>query len=87
LLGASGSSDCRALQNQARELHWLLGKKTLEAEILKEALEHGLKKRVARPVCKGFARGNLIASTYPASHEGAFVKLLQEPVLKICTGR
>jgi transposase len=29
-----------ALQNQVRELHRLLGKKTLEAEILKEALEH-----------------------------------------------
>ena len=33
-------SDYRALQNQVRELHRLLGKKTLEAEILKEALEH-----------------------------------------------
>ena len=29
----------RALQNQVRELHRLLGKKTLETEILKEALE------------------------------------------------
>jgi len=28
------------LQNQVRELHRLLGKKTLEAEILKDALEH-----------------------------------------------
>jgi transposase len=35
------ASDYRALQNQVRELHRLLGKKTLEAEILKEALEHG----------------------------------------------
>ena len=33
-------SDYRTLQNQVRELHRLLGKKTLEAEILKEALEH-----------------------------------------------
>jgi len=33
------ASDYRALQNQVRELHRLLGKKTLEAEILKEALE------------------------------------------------
>lgn len=33
------ASDYRALQNH-RELHRLLGKKTLEAEILKEALEH-----------------------------------------------
>jgi transposase len=33
------ASEYRALQNQIRELHRLLGKKTLEAEILKEALE------------------------------------------------
>src|ERR1700756_3692024 len=31
------ASDYRALQNQVRELQRLLGKKTLEAEILKEA--------------------------------------------------
>jgi transposase len=36
------------LQNQVRELHRLLGKKTLETEILKEALEHatGSKKQL-----------------------------------------
>ncbi len=41
----------RALQNQVRELHRLLGKKTLEAEILKEALEHatGSKKQLRVP--------------------------------------
>ena len=33
-------SEYRALQNQVRELHRLLGKKALETEILKEALEH-----------------------------------------------
>ena len=33
------TSDYRALQNHVRELQRLLGKKTLEAEILKEALE------------------------------------------------
>ena len=33
------ASEYRALQNQVRELQRLLGKKTLEAEILKEALE------------------------------------------------
>ena len=50
------ASDYRALQNQVRELHRLLGKKTLEAEILKEALEHATssKKRMARPVRKWF---------------------------------
>jgi nicotinamide mononucleotide (NMN) deamidase PncC len=37
--------------NQVRELHRLLGKKTLEAEILKEALEHatGSKKQLRLP--------------------------------------
>ena len=33
------ASDYRALQSQVRELQRLLGKKTLEAEILKEAME------------------------------------------------
>src|SRR5215210_6507398 len=46
------ASDYRALQNQIRELHRLLGKKTLEAEILKEALEvaSGPKKGLLRSV-------------------------------------
>jgi transposase len=42
-LTAAGSGEqvvYRALQSQVRELQRLLGKKTLEAEILKEALEH-----------------------------------------------
>src|SRR5215469_4065805 len=45
------ASDYRALQNQVCELHRLLGKKTLEAEILKEALEHatGSKKQLRLP--------------------------------------
>lgn len=44
------ASDYRALQSQIRELHRLLGKKTLEAEILKEALEvsAGSKKHLLR---------------------------------------
>jgi transposase len=44
------ASEYRALQNQVHELHRLLGKKTLEAEILKEALEiaAGSKKRLLR---------------------------------------
>ena len=49
------ASDYRALQNQVRELHRLLGKKTLEAEILKEALE------VAAGPKKGMLR--LLSST------------------------
>ena len=45
------ASDYRALQSQVRELQRLLGKKTLEFEILKEALEHaaGTKKRLRLP--------------------------------------
>ena len=43
------ASDYRALQNQVRELQRVLGKKTLEAEILKEALERtGSKQRLLR---------------------------------------
>jgi len=43
------ASEYRALQNQVRELQRLLGKKSLEAEILKEALERtGSKKRLLR---------------------------------------
>ncbi len=34
------SDDHRAPQEQVRELHRLLGRKALEAEILKEALQH-----------------------------------------------
>src|SRR5215217_2597436 len=41
------ASDYRALQNQVRELQRLLGK-TLEAEVLKEALEVAARDRVAR---------------------------------------
>lgn len=45
------ASDFRALQNQVRELQRLLGKKTLEAEVLKEALEVvDSKKRLLRSV-------------------------------------
>jgi transposase len=45
------ASEYRALQHQVRELHRLLGKKTLEVEILKEALEHaaGSKKHLRLP--------------------------------------
>jgi transposase len=45
------ASDFWALQSQLRELQRLFGKKTLEAEILKEALEHatGSKKQLQLP--------------------------------------
>ena len=44
------ASDYRALQGQLREMQRLLGKKTMEAEILKEALElaGGQKKHLVR---------------------------------------
>jgi hypothetical protein len=44
------ASEYRALQNQVRELQRLLGKKTMEAEILKDALEvaAGSKKQMLR---------------------------------------
>jgi transposase len=46
------ASEYRALQSQVRELQRLLGKKTLETEILKEALEvsAGSKKQLLRPL-------------------------------------
>ena len=49
--GEVPASDYRALESQVRELQRLLGKKTLEAEILKEALEHatGSKKQLRLP--------------------------------------
>jgi transposase len=45
------ASDYRALQSQVRELQRLLGKKTLEAEILKEAsnMPRGAKKGLRLP--------------------------------------
>ena len=45
------ASDYRALQGQIREFHRLLGKKTMEAEIFKEALElaAGSKKQLRLP--------------------------------------
>lgn len=44
------ASEYRSLQSQVRELQRLLGKKTMEAEILKEALEvsAGSKKHLLR---------------------------------------
>jgi len=53
------ASEYRALQNQIRELQRLLGKKTLEAEVLKEALEvaAGPKKHLLRSL--SWPRGGL----------------------------
>src|SRR4051794_39428510 len=53
------ASEYRALQNQIRELQRLLGKKTLEAEVFKEALEvaSGPKKHLSRSL--SWPRGGL----------------------------
>jgi transposase len=65
------ASDYRALQNQIRELHRLLGKKTLEGEILKEALEYatGSKKRLRLPPKDDtrFTRTRLSVIVHPVS--------------------
>src|SRR6516165_10879768 len=53
------ASDYRALQNQVRELHRLLGKKTLEAEILKEALEHATGSKKTTAAAAVAAKGRL----------------------------
>ena len=50
------ASDYRALQNQVRELHRLLGKKTLEAEILKGRLP--LENGVDPPIAVGRQLGD-----------------------------
>jgi hypothetical protein len=55
--------DYRAVRSQVRELHRLLGKKTLEAEILKEGLEHatgcGCRRRYRRTILnQGGGRGD-----------------------------
>jgi transposase len=48
------ASEYRALQNQVKELQRLLGKKTMEGEILKEALEiaTGSKKQMLRSLSR-----------------------------------
>src|SRR5262249_44078275 len=53
------ASDYRAWQSQVRELQRLLGKKTLEAEILQEAFEHvtGSKKTAAAAAAAVAAEG------------------------------
>jgi hypothetical protein len=54
--GGGAGVGLSGVQNQVRELHRLLGKKTLEAEILKEALEHatGSKNVWRAPFASGF---------------------------------
>ena len=50
-------SEYRALQQQVRELQRLLGKKTLEAEILKEVLEQAAPRK-RPPLCSPWPAPN-----------------------------
>jgi hypothetical protein len=59
----------RALQAQIRELHRLLGKKTLETEILKEALEVAAGPKnpcCARCPVRSFGRNNIWERVFAA---------------------
>ena len=58
------ASEYRALQNQVRELQRLLGKKTMEGEILKDALEiaTGSKKQLLRSLSLPKGRPSKTAS-------------------------
>lgn len=47
----------RQMEDRIRELERQLGRKTLEAEILREALDKSRSKRMARPVGKSVASG------------------------------
>jgi len=61
--------DYRMLQNQIRELHRLLGKKSLKAKILKEALDAaaGPKNVWLAPTARDFLPAFQSAPTYPVS--------------------
>ena len=77
------ASDYRALQSQVRELHRLLGKKTLETEILKEALEHamGSKKQRARPKGRRVpAQPSSIMTAMPHDNDRTpFLSIFEDP--------
>ena len=76
------ASDYRALQEQVRELHRLLGKKTLEAEILREALQHAdpKKTRPAKPAGMPAAPGRRDTPPDRAeSGSGGFVPGVSDP--------
>jgi putative transposase len=81
------ASDYRALQSQVCELHRLLGKKTLEAEILEEALEHchGLKKTTAAAAVAGQGRFpmNVVAEVIGVSRSNLAERLRKRPKKRI----
>ena len=51
-----GTSRVRELERRVRELECLLGRKTMENEILKEALDLARPKKPTRPRCPGAIR-------------------------------
>ena len=64
-----GSAEVRALEKRVRELERVLGKKTLENEILREALKITQKKCMTRPVfARTFQRfaAQSVCQMYPA---------------------
>jgi putative transposase len=77
------ASDYRALQSQVRELQRLLGKKTLEAEILKEALEHAreLKKqlRAAAVAAEGRFATKTVAEVIVVSRSNLIERMRERP--------
>src|SRR6266404_1448561 len=73
------ASDYRTLQNQVRELHRLLGKKTLEAEILKEALEHATGSKKTTAAAAVAAEGGAELSCC-----AAFSRAVNVPVRSVC---
>jgi hypothetical protein len=75
------ASDYRALQEQIRELHRLLGKKTLEAEILREALQRADPKKDC--CCAGHCR----RATVPGEGRGQDARRgAVQPGAEACTG-
>jgi transposase len=49
-----GNSEVKKLEDRLRELERMLGRKTMEVEILREALSKaGSKKRISRPILAG----------------------------------
>ena len=79
------ASDYRALQSQVRELQRLLGKKTLEAEILKEAFEHatGSKKRLRLPPSEGQLPMKTVAEVIGVSRSNLIERMRERPKKRI----
>jgi hypothetical protein len=75
------ASDYRALQNQVRDRHRQLRKKTLEAELLKDALEHatGSKTAAAAAVAEGWFPTKTVAEVIGVSRSNLAERLQERP--------